>query len=432
LERELVDPRILLTDTYRAGFAARLAMAFSKARCSVAGICPSHHPFHKTRGIQRTFRYSGIRPLDSLRRAIEEFDPHVIVPCDDRGVKHLHELYALERYRRGSGTFVAEIIERSLGSPKSYPTVSARNELLRIAREEGVRVPETNLIESLDDLKCWNAERAYPFVLKADGTSGGRGVRIAHNREQAEQFFLELKNGFRFTRAIKRLCVNRDAFWFRPWWKGEKCSVIVQSYVQGRPGNCAVVCWDGKVLAGIGVEALSTQDETGPACIVRIVDSPRMMEAAERIACRLRLSGFFGLDFVIEDETQAAILIEMNPRCTPACHLQLGETRDMVRHLTAQLTGQATVPMPRMTENDLIAYFPQAWKRKDELFETSFHDIPDQEPDLVKELLKPWPDRTLLYRLFAHLQQMVGAKADSQPELYEEGELIEANCSKRG
>jgi predicted ATP-grasp superfamily ATP-dependent carboligase len=157
-----------------------------------------------------------------------------------------------------------------------------------------------------------------------------------------------------------------------------------------------------------------------------------MMEAAERIACRLRLSGFFGLDFVIEDETQAAILIEMNPRCTPACHLQLGETRDMVRHLTAQLTGQATVPMPRMTENDLIAYFPQAWKRKDELFETCFHDIPDQEPDLVKELLKPWPDRTLLYRLFAHLQQMVGAKADSQPELYEEGELIEANCSKRG
>lgn len=426
-----MNSRILLTDTARSGFVARLAMAFAKAGCNVAGLCPPHHPLHKTRAVERNFRYGGICPLDSLQRAIEDFDPQLIVPCDDRGVKHLHELYALERDRGKSRTKITELIERSLGSPKSYPTVTARNELLRIAREEGVRVPETNLISSVGDLRCWNAERSYPFVLKADGTSGGRGVRIAHNREQAEQFFLELKNGFRLIRAIKRLCVNRDGFWLRPWWKGEKCSVIVQSYVQGRPANCAVVCWNGKVLAGIGVEALTTQDETGPACIVRIMDNPQMMEAAERIARRLRLSGFFGLDFVIEDETQAAFLIEMNPRCTPACHLQLGEGRDMVRHLAAQLTGQATVPMPRMTENDLIAYFPQAWKCKDELFEASFHDIPDQEPELVKELLEPWPDRTLLCRLLARLHLMVNVKADAQPKLYQEGELIEANYSKR-
>ena len=419
LEQKPTNPRILLTDTSRAGFTARLGMAFAQAGCDVGGICPPHHPLHKTRAVKRTFRYGGMRPLDCLQSAIADFDPDFIVPCDDRGVRHLHELYALERDRTRSGSRITEVIERSLGSPKSYPTVSARNELLRIAHEERIRVPETNLISTVDDLKCWNAEHTYPFVLKADGTSGGRGVRIAHNREQAEQFFLELKNGFRITRAIKRLLVNRDAFWLRPWWNGEESSVIVQSYIEGRPANCAVVCWNGSVLAGIGVEALSTQDETGPASIVRVVENAEMMDAAGHIARRLRLSGFFGLDFMIEEETGTAFLIEMNPRCTPLCHLQLGDTRDMVRHLLAQLTGRSGLERPQMTGNDLIAYFPQAWTCKNELFEASFHDIPQGEPELAQELLDPWPDRTIISRTFAHVNQILNSKVDDASALYE-------------
>jgi len=105
------------------------------------------------------------------------------------------------------------------------------------------------------------------------------------------------------------------------------------------------------------------------------------------------------LDFMIEKGTHAAYLIEMNPRCTTLCHLQLGQGRNMVGALWAQLSGQPLPETPPVTKNDLIAYFPQAWTSKDQLLESSFQDIPREEPKLVDELLRPWPDRTLLYRL---------------------------------
>ena len=108
---------------------------------------------------------------------------------------------------------------------------------------------------------------------------------------------------------------------------------------------------------------------------------------------------WLGLDFMIEKGTHAAYLIEMNPRCTTLCHLQLGQGRNMVGALWAQLSGQPLPETPPVTENDLIAYFPQAWTSKDQLLESSFQDIPREEPKLVDELLRPWPDRTLLYRL---------------------------------
>jgi hypothetical protein len=329
----------------------------------------------------------------------------MVIPCDDRGVGHLHELYVRACSLGASGSALAALIERSLGSPESYAVVSSRYDLLKVAREEGIRVPDTKVIEGVDDLKSWHAQQAVPWVLKADGTWGGGGVKIARTIEEAEQCFLELTRLFRAKRVIKRLCVNRDSFWLRPWWKNSRPAVVVQSHIQGRPANCAVVCWQGRVLAGVGVEVVSADGLTGPASVVRIVDSPEMKLAAERIACRLGLSGFFGLDFMIEDRSGASYLIEMNPRATPVCHLRLGKGRDMVGALSAQLSGQPFREVPPVTQNDMVAYFPQAWAYKNEFVETSFQDIPEGEPELVEELLRPWPDQSFLFRAINYLQR---------------------------
>jgi hypothetical protein len=138
---------------------------------------------------------------------------------------------------------------------------------------------------------------------------------------------------------------------------------------------------------------------------VRVVDNAEMMSAAERIASRLGLSGFFGLDFMIEDGSGAAYLIEMNPRTTPLCHLRLGKGRDMAGALSAQLAGQPLLEALPITQNEMIAYFPQAWNGDRDVLQSCFQDIPQGEPDLVQELLHPWPDRTLLFRLFNHIKR---------------------------
>ena len=398
--RGVEAPKVLLTDTNRWPSPARVAIGLSRAGCQVSGVCPTRgHPLLHTRVVQQTFPYSSLRPLESLAAAIEATTPQIIIPCDDRGVQHLHELFARTRSEGATSTKLAALIERSLGSPESHPIVSSRYDLLKIALEEGLRVPETTLIKTVDDLKSWEAEHALPWVLKADGTFGGRGVKIAHSREEAERFFLDMNRPHPTIRVIKRLIVNRDPFWLRPWWKRSRRAVIVQSQISGRPANCAVVCWEGRVLAGIGVEVVSSEGLTGPAIAVRVVDNSEMMLAAERIARRLGLSGFFGLDFMIEDESGATYLIEMNPRCTPLCHLQLGKGRDLVGALWAQLAGQPIRETPPVTQNDMIAYFPQAWTCKSEFLQSGFLDIPREEPELVQELLRPWPDRSLLFRL---------------------------------
>jgi ATP-grasp domain len=400
----------LLADTNWWPFSARLAVALTKAGCRVSGICPTRgHPMLKTRVVQRVFPYSPIDSLGSLEAAIEESNPDIIIPCDDRSVLHLHQLYKRTLGQGASGKRVAALVELSLGSPASYPIISSRYELLRVAREAGVRVPETKPIGTVDDLRSWDAEQKLPWVLKADGTWGGHGVKIARDRREAEQAFVEMARPLELVRAWKRLIVNRDPFWLRPWVNGTRPAVTVQSYICGGPANRAVVCWNGKILAGTSVEVISALAETGCSTVVRVIDNPEMSMAAELVTRRLGLSGFVGFDFMIEHGSGAAYLIEMNARCTPLCHLQLGKGRDMIGALWAQLSGQPVPDTPAVTQNDTIAHFPHAWRAnpKSDFLRSSYHDVPWEEPDLLLELLQlPWPDRSILARVSDRLRNM--------------------------
>jgi hypothetical protein len=400
-------PRILLTDTNRWPCAARLAIGLSNLGCDVSAICPvPGHPLLKTRAVKKLYRYLPMRPVESLAAAIEASQPDIILPCDDRGVQHLHELYERAKTLNSAGARVVALIERSLGAPSSFPIVSARYDLLETAREEGLLVPDTKLIDSFEDLRNWQSEQPFPWVLKADGTWGGRGVRVAENLQQAEHYFVELTKLPSSLHVFKRLVMSRDRFWVRPWWIGKKPHVIAQSHISGRPANCAVACWEGKMLAGIAVEVISAQGLRGPATVVRVVHNSEMLIFAERLARRLRLSGIFGLDFMIDNASETTYLIEMNPRSTPLSHLQLGKGADMVSAIWAQLSSQPLPDLPPITTNDLIAYFPQAWNSKSEFLPTSFQDIPQGEPELVQELLDPWSERSVPGWLLDHFRRL--------------------------
>ncbi len=403
-------PMILLTDTSRYATPARLAIALSAAGARVDAACPPRdHCLLKTRAVRKIYPYSWLDPLDSLEGAIAASHPAIVVPCDDRSVQDLHELYCRARSSRTSKRPLLDLIERSLGPAESFPTVLSRHDLLRLAREENVRVPATQLVTSPADLNIWGSQHPLPWVLKADGTCGGRGVRIIHSREEAERAFQEISSPPRVTGGMRQLILDRDAFWLRPWWKGEAPAVIVQTYVHGTPANCGAVCWRGEVLAGFGVEVVSAQNATGPATVVRVVENPEMASAPARIASRLKLSGFIGLDFMVEEKTGATYLIEMNPRCTPLSHLQLGHGRDMVSALCAQLKGTPPQATPPVTDKELIAYFPRAWTFSKDLLPECFQDVPQNEPELVEELLNPERSRRFIYRRLARRRALKAA-----------------------
>jgi predicted ATP-grasp superfamily ATP-dependent carboligase len=392
-------PAILLTDVSRFATAARLAIVLAGAGARVEAVCPRREHFlQKTRAVAATHPYSWFDPLRSLEDAIRASKPALLIPCDDRGVEDLQALFRASRAAGPAKKDIADLIERSLGPAASFPVTVSRHALLELARDLGLRVPASRSVKSVADLDSWRAEHDFPWVLKADGTCGGRGVRIVHTREEAERAFFEITRPPRVSRAVKRLIIDRDAFGLRPWWKGEAPSVIVQEYIDGKPANCAAFVWRGKMLAGIGVEVVGSQNATGPATVVRVVENAEMQLAAERIPSPLKLSGFVGFDFMIEKGTGATYLIEMNPRPTTLCHLQLGPGRDMVAPLYAQLTGTPLRQASAVTENDLIAYFPRAWTFNKELLPSCFQDVPQGEPELIEELLHPARNKRFIFR----------------------------------
>src|ERR1700733_897549 len=163
--------KVLLTDTNRWSLAARLAGGVAEAGCEGSAVCPMPgHALSITRAVQRTFPYSAFRPLESLTAAIEAVDPDIIVPSCDRGVEHLHHLYARVQKGAAQKTKLAALIEHSLGSPDSYSIVSSRYDLLMLAREEGVRTPDTKPVNTPEEVESWRTQGAFPWVLKPEGT----------------------------------------------------------------------------------------------------------------------------------------------------------------------------------------------------------------------------------------------------------------------
>ena len=404
--------KVLLIDTNRWPVTARLAIAFTRMNCIVAAVCPMpDHPIQKVRGVHRFFRYSGHSPLKSLRRAIEAFDPNIVIPSCDRSVLHLHELHALLQLQGSSGEQIALLIERSLGPPESFPVVSGRYDLLSAARDEGILVPKTVAVNTVAHLDQMIAAIDKPWVFKADGTWGGRGVRVAHSITEATEHYLELTQPVRTLDLIKRLILDHDRDFALLDWRQSRPAVIAQSFIDGRPANCAVACWQGKILAGIAVEVISAQGPKGPATIVQVVQGTKMLATAEKIARRLSLSGFFGLDFMIENKTGVTYLIEMNPRCTPLCPLPLANQRNLVAAMLAQLTSQPLSGDEYAIKESIIAYFPQVRARVGELHDLNFrnsiyHDIPQGEPELIQELLHPKSERSLAGRLVDILRRV--------------------------
>jgi hypothetical protein len=407
---------VLLTNTNWWPCSAHVAIALEAAHVRVAAVYPKHgHPLAKTAAVSERFPYHATSPLKSLARAIRESGADWILPCDDRSVSHLHRLHAKALADGDAGKPVADLIERSLGSPAAYPVVSSRASLLRSAQAENLPVPEVTEIATVEQLRALSETKKYPWVMKSDGSWGGLGVKIVHSLKEAEDCFHRMSQPLGTLPMLKRLLVNRDPFWIEPWLHRQRPGMTVQSFIEGRPANCVVFCDRGKVIAGIAVEVVAAQGVMGPATVVRIVEGRQMLNAAEALARRLNLSGFHGLDFMVEDKTGTAYLIELNPRCAMPCHLRLGNgavsgdalsgdlprSRDLVGSLYSKISGQPCGDTPFEINSDVVSYFPQAWlsNPKSEALRTGYHDIPLGEPELLKELLLlPYPDRSFLAR----------------------------------
>ncbi len=387
---------------------ARLSVALANAGFRVEALCPPAHPVTQTSAASRVHSYHGLEPLRSLLRAIAAAKPDLVLPGDDLAARHLHELYRRREQDSSRAAALGPLIERSVGSPQYFPIVHSRAAFMELARQEGIRVPETEIIETSEDIKNWVERVGVPTVVKADGTSGGEGVRMIRTAAEAPHAFRKLQAPPLLARALKRALLDRDQTLIWPSLSRRQPAISVQAFVAGHEATSTIVCWKGAVLASLHFEVLRKCHAAGHATVVRLIENTEISTAVERIVRRMGLSGFCGFDFMLEESTGNAYLIEINPRATQVGHITLGAGRDLPAALYGAVTGQAITSAPAVTENPTIALFPHEWARdpQSEFLRTGYHDVPWDTPELVQACIRRSRKQSKWYSRGNHNQEV--------------------------
>jgi len=170
-----------------------------------------------------------------------------------------------------------------------------------------------------------------------------------------------------------------------------------------------LAAWRGELLGLVSVEVLCTQGPTGASTVVRLIRNAEIERAARVLVSRLGLSGFHGLDFILEEATGAPCLIELNARCTQLGHLILPGQGDLAGMLCRAIgvSGAGAAGMELPIDREVIAFFPQAlaWNPDSPYMQQCHHDVPWSEPELVRELLRDsWAERRWLTRIYNRLR----------------------------
>jgi len=399
---------VLLASAIHWPVASRMAMRFAQAGCRVAALYPSKsHPLASTASVASHHHFSVAHPQESLTLALRDSGVEIVIPCDDFVLRHIYALYAMLPGTR-DGQHAARIIEQSLGDPGAYPLLASRHAVQSAARAEGLNAAESFAIGNTADLEALAQSLPFPWVLKADHSWGGAGVRFVNNLADARRFLERAGAPPSLTKALRQLIAKGERAAIGEWLHGMQAALSAQAPAPGLPANTVVSCWRGEVLAMISLKVLAANGETGPAAIVQIIENKQMEFTVRQMAATLRLSGFHGFDFMLDPDTGQASLIEVNARCSPPAHLNSGEGHDLVDAFCRRWTGVAPAEQAPVHPDRIVAYFPQAWVADptDPLLETSAYDIPTGDPRFVNRMMQvARRDRSIL-----KLKTFLGAK----------------------
>ncbi len=369
----------------------------AEAGLRVAAVAPAQHALHRMDAIATT-RVCAPRSgfIASVAAAAAALRPTIIVPGDDRAVRGLHALHGRMAREPGPAAGVAAVIRRSLGDPSSFPVAAQKSRFAAFCEEEGLPIPNTVTLRRRSQFHALLATRSLPQVLKIDGKWGGRGVRIARSSEEAAAAFDDLIEWRGWWSAIRSALEEMSPVPVLDRIRDRAPVLTMQSYVAGTLANRAVYCRDGSVLAGVTVATVRVGEETGPTTVARVIDHPEVASLTQRIVRRLNLSGFIGIDVVLEEGSGRPWLIELNPRPTQICHFAFNRETDMVGALAQELRGTTlrTLPRDSAVEGRVVAFYPgEAWRDPSSAYlRAIYHDVPWHEPQFVAAYARPLND----------------------------------------
>ncbi|HET7031501.1 MAG TPA: ATP-grasp domain-containing protein, partial [Casimicrobiaceae bacterium] len=289
--------------------------------------------------------------LLELIRLIDEHEPEALVPCDEMAVRLLI-MVALEPppgFKQTLTTRLVELVEESLGDPRFYLASIDKTMLPAVAESMGVRVPDYAIATSVDDARRHATTLGYPAVVKRRFGFAGEGVAIVSTDEEVAA-------------AAQRL-LRPDQLDLGEWRPPQ---LLIQAFVTGPFHSQALVAQRGVALASFAWERfVSTTDVKGQSAVLRFIHSPETLEFSETLCRGFGMTGFFNVQFVLDERSGNAHLLEINRRLVT--HMHLGERvgRDLASAFFERLGSpqRARPTDEREHAGGVIAVFPREWLR---------------------------------------------------------------------
>ncbi len=358
----------------------------ARAGFDVALLAPKDSLAAKSRFVSRIAFLSATATamewLSTLIQMIDRISPDLLVPCDEMTLRLLFTLVhdpprGLDRSLQAR---LVALIRKSLGDPRYYAASIDKTLLPAAAETFGVPVPPYAIAGRAEDAITHAGTLGYPVVLKRRFGFAGQGVAVVSTRQELID-------------AAQRL--------FQPdqldLEESREPRLLVQAFISGTYQSQALVALRGVPLASFGWERhVATTAVKGQTAVVRFVRSPETLELAQTLCRSFGMDGFFNVQFVIDDRTGAAYLLEINRRIVT--HMHLGERvgQDLGRALFDALDGKPPANAPKTDGGDggIVVVFPREWLRDpSSRYLAEFPvDAPWDDPELFAAMIAMWKE----------------------------------------
>jgi len=353
---------IFATETDWLG-PARMPEALSRAGFEVGVLCLpgcpiAHTSFVSRRWLVRESVTTIAGTHNIIQHVINEWQPERILPGDDKAAHVLHNMLATRTDPKRVSP-LRTLLLNSLGDPARYTEMTLKSALMKAAAACGVDMPPALVSPNRDEAAVFAREHGFPLLLKPDFGAGGTGILFCHTENELHE---------NLSSALA----------------GKRAEFTLQKFIKGQAAGVASSALRGRQLAALAYAHLNKARETGPSSVTRRLDRPDMIEATSRLIAYFGYNGFAGIDFMIEEKTEKAYLLEFNPRAAPMASRAHLMGVDTAGAYMAALTNKEPPSVEPVT--DTIALFPQEWNRDPQspFLRTAWHDVPWNDPPLLK------------------------------------------------
>ncbi|MBY0400992.1 ATP-grasp domain-containing protein [Myxococcota bacterium] len=210
-------------------------------------------------------------------------------------------------------------------SAAAYSAATDKHGILEIARQVGIRVPKSVLVESPASLAALPAGFVFPLILKA------RRSRFRAGAGWGSGAVVLVRDADEVARAV------RDP--------GFAQGLLVQEFLPGHGEGIFLLARAGECLAAFAHRRLREKPPSGGVSVLReaVEPDPRLLAASQALIARLGLDGVAMVEFRCPPGEEPA-LMEINPRLWGSLQLAIDAGIDFPELLWRMHAG---LPLPK-------------------------------------------------------------------------------------